>query len=197
MDLLRQHHANLLKECQSEVSYLKELLSSLYYKRSQRYYKVKKFSLSITDVNSAISSFPLSELRSQFFLLKGMSLVKMCQFADASSTFMQGLKIEPYDVELKRQFDASIKLMHQQRHYHRGGDGQRNVITTAPSQLYDTGNSSIQTFGEVQISKTVNPDNGFRDKRWVTRYLPMYVALLLSCTNSITHSLARVAGALI
>ena len=57
-----------------------------------------------------------SPLLPQFLLLKGLSLASLHEHADASNTFLLGLKLAPYDNDLNIHFHISLKAVKQQYH---------------------------------------------------------------------------------
>jgi len=173
---LKQKHASLLLVHKTCLTDLLSSLADLHYRRSQRHYSSKSYPQSIGDANTAIFTCPSHPLVSQFLLLKGMGLCALSQFADASETFIMGLKVEPRDPQLKRWFDGSVKLMNQARHYHHRqvGDAVQKSATKPvhdssrshdPSHLFDLGSLPIKKFDSIVPQKPVNPAVGFNDKR--------------------------------
>ena len=100
----------------NEVDEINKSISYILFKRAQCSQHLQSFHAAVSDCTSSISLDPNSAYIGMVFLLKGLSLGCLSQHADASSTFLQGLKVAPYDQSLRDAFNQSVLSMKQQYH---------------------------------------------------------------------------------
>ena len=100
----------------NEIDEINEKTSYILFKRAQCSRHLQSFHAAVSDCTSAISLDPNSPYIGMYFLLKGVSLGCLGQHADASSTYLQGLKVTPYDQSLREHFNQSVLSMKQQYH---------------------------------------------------------------------------------
>ncbi|GMH85354.1 hypothetical protein TL16_g10203 [Triparma laevis f. inornata] len=102
------------------------------YKRGQCSHHLQNFQSAVEDCTESIARDPTSPYIGMVFLLKGLSLGCLGQFANSSATLLHGLKIAPYDLSLRAAFDQNVSNMKQQYHkYSTDPAANRETLTGA------------------------------------------------------------------
>ena len=114
------------------------MLAQLLYRRARARAKMRDFRTCIHDLDAAIAIRAASRL----YLLKGTVLMQLHEFAEASSTLLEGIKYAPSDQAVKKEFDKCLCLLREQWQAYRRARPESDAATPGvhgPAREYDVG----------------------------------------------------------